>query len=280
MPWIVQAEKDGTLYKVEIESPFWEHVHVSHRGRFGKIDEGNGEMINSYVDAQVQQVYARSVSNHSQTAPDISAAFFGKPDDHYNLDDYTRFSKMEEVFREYVAPVAVNRIAGKPVLRVYKPDEHETYNRDPLVLLDGYPVMDITKLFEFDPLKVHSIDVINRRYARAGSVFDGIVSLNTYSHNLNGYKVDSAAKIIRNMNIAAAKRFVAPAYEDSTQRYSRLPDFRNQLYWNANVNTNEITFYTSDVEGTFIAVVQTINENGETGSNQIRFEVEKVKGER
>jgi hypothetical protein len=271
---IVQAEqRGGRSYVIDMEDPFYKHAQPVTRDMFIVAADRSNTLTDLFVNTQVRDVYdAEHLAKRIDRSRDTSF-FFGKPDFTYQLDDYTRFSKMEEVFREYVAPVAVNRLGSRFILKVFAPGQHATYAREPLVLIDGYPVADINTLFAFDPLKVKKIDVVNKRYVRSGAVFDGIVYLTTYSGDLNGYPVDSAALIIRDQVITGGLRLSSPVYDSETKRSSRLPDFRNVLYWNPAVDTNEISFYTSDVPGTYVAVLQGLSENGEVINASVKFQV-------
>jgi uncharacterized protein YfaS (alpha-2-macroglobulin family) len=61
---------------------------------------------------------------------------------------------------------------------------------------------------------------------------------------------------------------------------SRLPDFRNVLYWSPEVITNEngkqtVEFYTSDLPGKYVVVVQGITANGIAESATTAIEVKK-----
>jgi hypothetical protein len=154
------------------------------------------------------------------------------------------------------------------------------FERDPLVLLDGYPVQDISTLFDFDPLKVRTIDVVTHRYFKGSGVFDGIVNMTTYSHDLNGYPINRHATIIKGLAPQKQRIFHSRNYETADERASRLPDFRSQLFWSPSLDTDSsgnhhISFYTSDLEGNFIVVVQGITANGQSGSILHTFEVKK-----
>ncbi len=59
------------------------------------------------VALQVQNQYLGNRLNEFRN-PDIDTLpFYVKPDVSYLLDDYVRFTTMEEVLREYVAPVTL-----------------------------------------------------------------------------------------------------------------------------------------------------------------------------
>ena len=65
------------------------------------------------------------------------------------------------------------------------------------------------------------------------------------------------------------REFYSPVYETQDQISSRLPDFRNVLYWSPDIHTDaqgkaEINFFTSDLKGKYIAVLQGMNVEWES----------------
>lgn len=69
--------------------------------------------------------------------------------------------------------------------------------------------------------------------------------------------------------------FYSPDYERDDKQ---LPDNRNVLYWHPSLMTNSkgeatITFYTSDIQSTFIGIAEAIGLNGYAGSGTTEFSV-------
>ena len=74
--------------------------------------------------------------------------------------------------------------------------------------------------------------------------------------------------------------FYSPVYDTDAQASSHTPDFRNLLYWAPTIETNisgknQISFYTSDEEGKYVAVIQGMTADGESGSQTFTFDVKK-----
>lgn len=72
-----------------------------------------------------------------------------------------------------------------------------------------------------------------------------------------------------------AKEFYNPDYQVEP---ASLPDARTTLYWNPKLITDEngeaiVSFYTSDLSGTFLAYLQGITANGLMGKNEVKFNV-------
>jgi hypothetical protein len=73
------------------------------------------------------------------------------------------------------------------------------------------------------------------------------------------------------------REFYSPAYDNDAAYRSRVPDFRNVLYWAPYLNTtpngkNSVSFYTSDQTGHYIGVIQGITTNGIAGSQNFIFD--------
>ncbi len=100
---------------------------------------------------------------------------FGTPSKTYFLDDYTRFKTMEEVMREYVTEVRVRNQQQVYNYKVYNENTKLFFEGDPLVLMDGVPVNNISKIINTDPLKVKKIDIVSRRFFLGNNTYDGIV---------------------------------------------------------------------------------------------------------
>jgi hypothetical protein len=235
-------------------------------------------LLDHSVGVQVQFSYAGN-NIRKFLSPNIDTTlFYGKPDKTYMLDEYTRFTTMEEVLREYIMEVIVRRREGYPHLMVLDMNEKRPFVADGLVLLDGMPVFDFRKLLEYDPLKVKKMDIVARRYFLGPLIFDGITSMTTYKGNLDGFEPDRRSLVVDYEGLQMQREFYSPVYDGPQQPSSRIPDQRNVLYWSPQINTDKdgkahCSFYSSDLPGHYVVVVQGISADGAPGSSIIRFDV-------
>ncbi len=224
---------------------------------------------------QIQNIYAGDRTKQFKEPITDSSGFYKNPDNSYLLDNYTRFTTMEEVLREYVTEVSVVRHHGKYHLRVAG---QGTFLEDPLILLDGIPVFDADKLIAIDPLAIRKLEVITNRYYYGPVSMEGIVSFTSYKGNLAGMEIDPHTLVVDYEGLQMQRIFYSPVYDTESQLKSRLADFRNLLFWSPSVNANDknaVSFYTSDQEGQYIGLVQGIAANGEAGSCYFSFTVKK-----
>ncbi|MCB2378489.1 hypothetical protein LGH70_12890 [Hymenobacter sp. BT635] len=264
-----------SLYRVELLNPFSEQYAAGRPTTFTLAEQLAASLQRRHVQAEVQQHYLGKQAVRYLAPPADSTAFYGKPSEQYLLDAYTRFKVMEEVMREYVPGVLV-RIRKDGFHFLVPNDNSRGVEENPLVLLDGLPVFNTNRIMAFDPLKVQKLDVVTRRYFVGKQVYNGIVSYTTYKGDLAGFPLDAHALLQEYEGLQGQREFYAPRYDTPQQQQSRLPDFRNLLYWNPSVQTTtstELPFFTSDQVGRYRVVVQGLTKDGLPGTASFTFEV-------
>lgn len=267
-----------TSTHIEITSPFTDKYSGTVLPAFSLPARNVTALFNEHVAVQVQNAYSgKTLKQFKEPAIDTTP-FYSKPDKAYLLDDYVRFTTVEEILREYVPEVNVRKRDGKFYLPVFDNVRREFFRLDPLILLDGLPVLDADKIMSYDPLKIRKMEVVARMYFYGNMFFDGIINFITYNGDTPGYELDPRATVIDYETLQKQREFFSPVYETREQVSGRLPDFRNLLYWSPAVRTdkdgkNEVSFYTSDITGRFAVVLQGIAADGKTGSRTIFFEV-------
>ena len=192
---IVQTDlRRDSIYKIEIRSPFAATTKTTLQPY----------RYNMQMESWLQKAaLAVQVNNHFNDAPlhtflehsPDSLLFYRKPFEAYNLDEYKRFTTMDEVLREYVPGVVVRKRDGRTVIDVAD-YAHKVILEDPLLLLDGMPVFQSEQLLKYDPLKVRRLEVVTNRYVFGPSIFNGIASWQTYEGDLDGFAPDPRAIVI------------------------------------------------------------------------------------
>ncbi len=275
---IVQTSRQDSTYRVEISSPYSEQVSARRWPQQRVGNEDPTRLLTRSINMQTLNAFISRPQVPSGAVGVDSLAFFGKPDEKYFLDAFTRFPTMEEVMREYVPGVFVRRQQGRFYFRVVDNITSQgMFRDDPLILLDGVPVFDTDKIMAFDPLKIKKLEVMDGMYYLGHRSFSGVVSYTTYKGDLAGFELDPRALVLSYQFAQSKKEFYAPRY-DATTRDSRLPDFRNLLHWSPTLTPDaqgkiSLDFSTSDQTGTYRVVVQGLTPNGQTGSAQLTFEV-------
>lgn len=259
-------QKDS-LYRIDINSPFSDSVAATRWPQRLISQQYEQTLTRRSINMQVQNIYTGSLMKKVITPVVDTTTFYGRADARYMLDDYTRFTTMEEVLREYVLGVNVRRRGGHFALMVLDMPTRNFFSSNPLVLLDGVPMFNMDKVIGYDPLKVRKMEVLTKRYFFGQLYFDGVISFTTYKGDIGGYELDPGATVLDYEGLQVEREFYAPQYHSPEALASHLPDYRNLLYWAPELGKNSRqTFYTSDLPGRYAIVLQVLGANGKTGS--------------
>jgi hypothetical protein len=268
------------VYQVEIDNPFANQYSGILLPPVLRAEQYPVTLQKQRLGIQVENMYTGDMRKRFKEGLIDTGNFYQQPNEIYLLDNYTRFTTMEEVLREYVVSVNVRKKAGRFILPVFNDGEvfNELFAVNPLVLLDGVPVFNLDKIMQYDPLKVRKLETVTRRYYYGKTVNDGIVNIVTYNGNMEGFELDPHATVIDYDALQLQREFYSPVYETAQQANSHLPDFRNVLNWSPAIKTGadgkySQHFYSSDVPGKYVVVVQALTADGKTGSGQLYFEV-------
>ncbi len=274
--------RTDSLYRIDVGSPYFDAPARTMLPPFRLAPAFNDQLLSHSIGAQAQNAYQAQRRQHFiQPLLTDTAAFYGRPDRRYYLDDYTRFSSMEEVMREYVKEVRVRNNRGDFSLSVQSDQANELFfETTPLLLVDGVPISDANQVIKFDPLKFRKVEIMTKRYFLGDSLFSGIVSYGTYQGDLSGFPLDKNAYILDYEGLQLHREFYSPQYETGEQPTNRIPDLRNLLYWTPEITTDrngvqQVSFYTSDVPGRYAVILQGITADGKPGSITTHFSVHK-----
>ncbi|HWB93609.1 MAG TPA: hypothetical protein VG605_17230, partial [Puia sp.] len=278
---VVQTDptRDST-YRFEIQNP-WAETFTDQRPMapfaLPKLDSGTltdrdiaTQVLNRYAGVRLKRFHVPAIADTTK--------FYYKADFSYLLDDYTRFTTMEEVMREYVTLMLVQRRSGHYHLPLYELPYNQFFETDPLILLDGVPVFNIDSLMVLDPLKIKKLETLQRKVFMGALYFPGIMNWTTYKGDLGGYILDPHSTVIDYEGLAMQREFYSPSYATEEASATHLPDFRNVLYWTPDVPIDKqghgsLSFYSSDLPGKYIVVAEGLAPDGSAGSGMATFTI-------
>ena len=265
-----------SIYRIDISSPFADTYTSQSLPPFMLSRGDSGILADKNFDMQVLNRYAGIRLKQFDFPAIDTSTFYVQPDFSYLLDNYTRFTTMEEVMREYVVMMLVKRGRDHTHLPLLDLAEAQRFfEKDPLVLIDGVPVFDLNKLMVLDPLKIRKLETVHQKFFLGSTDYDGVMNWVSYKGDLAGYTLDANATVIDYEGLQLQREFYSPSYEKE-QEADHLPDYRNVLYWSPDVKTTPktaLSFYSSDVPGKYIVVVEGLAPDGTAGSGIASFEV-------
>lgn len=193
----------------------------------------------------------------------------------YNLDEYVRFNTVREAFIEFVMGVRVSKVEGETIIRILQEDIKRFSSLKALVLVDGVPIENHETVLDYNARLLHYIHQYSGRYTFGGKLYEGIVSLITHKGTLPGLRLDENSQLFAYEFPQNRPAFMTPAYDLEEQLTSRIPDFRHTLYWNPDITltADGVSFYTSDMKGTYVMTLQGITDKGEPVKIQGEFVV-------
>jgi hypothetical protein len=237
------------------------------------------EKIPPYISAwsvnnQVRKIYGTSVA----AAPVISSIprpkikrFYGKPETEILMKDYIALPVMQEVFFELLVGVLLkSKRAGYEVI-VNDPLNNKPYETPPGLFVDGVPVKDPNIIAAIDPELVEKIDVVREKYFVGDYMFFGIINIITKAANFSNVNLpDDALRLPYRVGDPVSS-FTSPDYSSPEKKRSRIPDFRNTLYWNPSVKPDKggkarVEFWTSDFVSDYEIKIQGVTTDGKTYS--------------
>ncbi len=268
-------------YHITLNNPFSEAPYHTTYSPLHLSEKWSHLLLQNSIGVQIQNAYLSNERQHFVLSnKEDTTVFYGNPDKRYLLDDYTRFPTMEEVMREYVTEVRLSKGGDTYHYTVNNLPYNIFFKDNPLVLLDGVPVANTNAIVAFNPLLVRQLDVVTRKYFLGSQTYDGIVSYTTYKGDMGGLELNPNSIQVEYEGLQLEREFYSPVYETPQQKDSRLPDFRNVLYWSPKININSsakrsVGFYTSELEGKFAVTVQGNAGNGLAGSQTVFITVKK-----
>ena len=255
---------DRDAFRIEIDefkSPDYSNLTFSD---FVLDETMEAFILEQSVQNQIQNAYAENRIDSIRKIEDFPP-FFQTPSHEYYLDDYTRFPTIKETIIEVIEQASTRQRKGQQFILVRVYDDDVETGQNSLLLIDGHFNQDHNTVVEAKASMIKIISVIKQQYLYGSEVFEGIISMDSYDgdfiESLPGLK-DNDTKLFRP---ELARDYFDQDYR-YPERYKRIPDYRAQLVWEPQFkldgSTKTMTFYTSDVKGSYEVVLEGFNEQG------------------
>ena len=261
---------DGKAYRMEVITPFAELLPKQVPDLYC-LYEDSALLVRS-VALQLTQAMPKAVYPKK-----LEKVIYGQlPSKTYNLDEYVRFNTVEECIVEFVMGTAIHKTGDHRTIRMLKEDARD-YNDFPiLVLVDGVAFYNHDEVLAYNARQVQYIHQYRGRYVMGETVYGGILSLITHRGAMPDMRINDDMQMLAYEFPQERPAFGMPTYENEEEKASRKPDFRHTMYWNPSVEGKErIDFYTSDLEGTYVATLQGVLPDGKKVDVKCEFEVKR-----
>lgn len=183
---------------------------------------------------------------------------------------------MNEVFKEIVPSVGVRDRDNNNSFKVTGTIGGTIKNS--FTMVDGIFIKDINRIMAINPEDIRQIEVINLNYFLQDQELGAIISIQTKKGDLSALNFDNRIFRQEFFGYEQSYKFSGLDYSIDSTYASPIADFRNLLYWNPDLNTDQkgtgkIKFYTPDDSGKYIIVLEGINPKGEIERTEVPFSV-------
>lgn len=144
----------------------------------------------------------------------------------YELDNYTRFPTLREVLVEIVTELRARGDNDKFRIEILLRDNfgRATQKWNPgLVLMDGVPVFQHSKLLNFDAMKIDRIEVWTSPYCYGDRVYKGVANFVTKDGGIEYIKFGSNVRIVSFQGVSYPMM--------CSERPQDGPDCRETVFW-------------------------------------------------
>jgi len=280
---ILQPDVMANNQYVNIETPFSDQYSKSEPSVKTTVQLTPDYIPSWSVNLQVRKLFGSSSVGELLT-PSVSVPvmkrFYGKPDLEVSMKDYIALPVMEEVFFELLAGVSLkNRKSGYGI-SIIDPDYSKPYATSPGLFIDGIVIKDAGLIANLNPELVEKIDVVRDKYFVGEYEFFGLVNIITKSGDFSNITLPEYVIRIPYRVIDPVNAFISPDYSTSEMKRSRIPDFRNTLYWNPSLKPDStgvarVDFWTGDFVSDFEVNIQGISTDGKPVSIKKTIHVKK-----
>jgi hypothetical protein len=222
------------------------------------------------VNYQIAEIYKSGCSgNPLEKAKKLktTGSFYGKPDLEVILADYLALPDMEEVFFELVPGVLLKNKKSVYNMSVADGADGRIFDKPPIMLIDGVVISDPAVIAALDPDNIEKIDAVKDMYMVGDYMFFGIVNIITKAGDFSSITLPGYAVRLKYRVTEPVSSFCSPDYSTEASKKSRIPDFRNTLYWNPSVKPDSngkasVEFWSSDYAGDYEINVQGNDSEG------------------
>lgn len=192
----------------------------------------------------------------------------------YDLDEWTRFKTVREIILEFVTGINRRKVGDRNQLFISYVNGIQ--NWPAMVLLDGAPISDVDELLQYDARRLKYLAVYDGRYTFGENIWNGVISFMSHRASLSDIYLPEDSQMFTYAFPQDRPAYYMPVYDTPEMQQSPAPDFRHTLYWNPDLKPGEesCSFYTSDLTGTFHAVLTGLDAQGHEHHWDTLFTVE------
>lgn len=220
-------------------------------------------LLERSISSQIENAYYPLKVDNIEKTPTLETFYYPLAKE-YVLDDFTRFKTLKETITEVVTEIYPKQKNDKLYLHVNDPNVFPQLPEPALVLIDGLYLENQNDLLNYSMKNIYKIEVIIGRYYVGSKSFNGLISFITFDKDFKSTQSESFILKPALLRPQPRKLYNKIEYTNLADN-ARIPDFRNQLFWNPEVklnSKNNNSFYTSDLSGTYEVRLEGFTNDG------------------
>jgi len=268
---VVQTLKKDEEYQIELFSNL---LNPPSRIPFFIRDEiEKSDFVKQTVQRSLLQKSYEKKSVMVKSKPVFKYPFYGKTASVVIPDRYIELNDFEEITKEILPLCRIRKQKDNVSLRITDQSIYGTFD-SPWILVDGIPVSDVRKILPLNTPKIKRIETQPQIRCYGDLLIEGILSIITTKGNFEDVPLPVNAVRTTFETIYQPGEYNGNSF-DWDINYA---DFRDVLFWKPMlepfVDTARITVQCSYEKGSYIAVVQAIDREGEVHRSTCGFKVE------
>ena len=175
--------------------------------------------------------------------------FYGKPEMTVDPDEFFDLEDFNAISKELLQAVRFRKRKGGYELTMVDYDVKSFLPGQPMILVDGVPIDDLSRIAPLSSKEIDWIDVVPYQRFYGNLRMDGVLAI--YTKNGDSAILQASPSLLKTEveSLQQPVSLLAPKSKEA-----HVPDFRQVLYWNPNVEISDsmqINFHIPDVKGTY-----------------------------
>jgi len=230
-------------------------------------------MSRNFQVLKIHNIPVTMVKKNNELHENEKTRFYGKPDQELIMKDYISLPAMKEVFFELIPGVTFRNINKVTRLYIIDPERNSILEGEPALFIDGVMISNPSEILDLNPERVEKIDIVTCKYLVGDLIFPGLINVITKTGDFSNIPLPANAIRMKFRMFDPPAEYLSPDYSDTETKKSRVPDFRNTIFWSYGSDSPEdrlstIEFETSDFASDYIITIAAIDKSGRPVSFQ------------
>jgi hypothetical protein len=209
-------------YTIHLDDEFYPYFLPISEETFYPDSALRETIVSRMINLQVNDAYADQHKRTSSSRPLLR--FYGDPVAEYKFRKYVNLPFFDEFIFEIVEEVMIDRRGKQQVVNV-KNSANKSIGDNPLVIVDGVPLLRTNSICRLPSEKLESMRVVNSKFFWGNEVYDGVIDITSNSKSFDVVEMDKNATRVSFCPVITGKK----SWQTAS---SRIPRYISDIYFN------------------------------------------------